>query len=271
MRRQRGQNASFIQSLQQGEKEEWLMERIEERRKRRSNNAAEAASAAQLLEQDLKAEQPLDGRSLIHVAAERGCSKLVVLVAEIIGPDIQDSLGRTPLMVSVISHQLPAVTSLLSARAALEAQDQAGKRALHHAVGPSPASALIVTHLVTMKAAINIRDNFGISPLDIAAAFGDSALESAKALIKGGAAVVTMNRAGLLPVEVAGASRRVLPSQGPEDASSHSTMPRWDGLGTTPLKQLLLLEDRRSRREFLPGVLGRGEKDRLRAGLPLFC
>jgi len=242
----------------------------------------------------LEAARPVDGYIPLHAAAMQNFARLTQqLVLGGARLDLPDTRGRTPLMLATEQGNVEAVKVLLRMRAAHDSVDASGKQPLHFAAHNSNSNEIIKL-LVQRHANIDARDHCGITPLMLAAS-KDSA-NSAQTFMNVGASKLDFDRFDRSSLDHSFAPRllsRKQPMSEPidrpsdrtslaegqcppslssrcitKDALLHmsatriATHPRWDALGDTHLRRLLLFEERTWRRQAVP-LLDSAMRDRL--------
>uniref|UniRef100_A0A673HGP3 Serine/threonine-protein phosphatase 6 regulatory ankyrin repeat subunit A n=1 Tax=Sinocyclocheilus rhinocerous TaxID=307959 RepID=A0A673HGP3_9TELE len=113
-------------------------------------------------------------RTPIHAAATNGhseCLRLLIGNADLQSAvDIQDGIGQTPLMLSVLGGHTDCVYSLINKGANVDAKDKWGRTALHR--GAVTGHEECVEALLQHSASFMVRDRRGRSPVHLAAACG---------------------------------------------------------------------------------------------------
>uniref|UniRef100_A0A8C1BTR0 Ankyrin repeat domain 28b n=1 Tax=Cyprinus carpio carpio TaxID=630221 RepID=A0A8C1BTR0_CYPCA len=113
-------------------------------------------------------------RTPIHAAATNGhseCLRLLIGNADLQSAvDIQDGIGQTPLMLSVLGGHTDCVYSLINKGANVDAKDKRGRTALHR--GAVTGHEECVEVLLQHSASFMVRDCRGRSPVHLAAACG---------------------------------------------------------------------------------------------------
>jgi len=110
---------------------------------------------------------------------QTGFEKFLLENADI---EIQDSNGRTPLLVAAQSDNTQALSRLLEAGASPLSKDKMGQTALHLAVN---GSIKLSSLLIKAKADVNAKNVGGVTPLMLAA--GTGKMELVKLLLSAGA------------------------------------------------------------------------------------
>lgn len=196
----------LLERMLAGEKEEALMKLICGRRLLEEHRTASPWCITNK-HQYLEAANKTNGRTALHLAAERDLAQLATcLVANRARVDLQDYFGRTALMVASAAGCTQAASALLEARAALDTKDNGHRQPLHHAVQRLEAAPAMVQLLVRARADINARDVFGHTPLALASAANIA--EPVAALLNNGGATITFDLQGRLPLDLAKSSRR---------------------------------------------------------------
>uniref|UniRef100_A0A671LEK8 Serine/threonine-protein phosphatase 6 regulatory ankyrin repeat subunit A-like n=1 Tax=Sinocyclocheilus anshuiensis TaxID=1608454 RepID=A0A671LEK8_9TELE len=113
-------------------------------------------------------------RTPIHAAATNGhseCLRLLIGNADLQSAvDIQDGIGQTPLMLSVLGGHTDCVYSLINKGANVDAKDMWGHTALHR--GAVTGHEECVEALLQHSASFMVRDCRGRSPVHLVAACG---------------------------------------------------------------------------------------------------
>uniref|UniRef100_A0A672TEL1 Serine/threonine-protein phosphatase 6 regulatory ankyrin repeat subunit A-like n=1 Tax=Sinocyclocheilus grahami TaxID=75366 RepID=A0A672TEL1_SINGR len=113
-------------------------------------------------------------RTPIHAAATNGhseCLRLLIGNADLQSAvDVQDGIGQTPLMLSVLGGHTDCVYSLINKGANVDAKDKWGRTALHR--GAVTGHEECVEALLQHSASFMVRDCRGRSPVHLAAACG---------------------------------------------------------------------------------------------------
>uniref|UniRef100_A0A672TD64 Serine/threonine-protein phosphatase 6 regulatory ankyrin repeat subunit A-like n=1 Tax=Sinocyclocheilus grahami TaxID=75366 RepID=A0A672TD64_SINGR len=111
-------------------------------------------------------------RTPIHAAATNGhseCLRLLIGNADLQSAvDVQDGIGQTPLMLSVLGGHTDCVYSLINKGANVDAKDKWGRTALHR--GAVTGHEECVEALLQHSASFMVRDCRGRSPVHLAAA-----------------------------------------------------------------------------------------------------
>lgn len=112
---------------------------------------------------DINAHAPDTGKTLLHIAAQRGHAEIVeFLMGRGANADARDRLGRTPLHLAAWSKKSDA-GKLLTNAANVDARDQHGLTPLHYAVRFGKYA--LTEHLICDKGADrHARDNMGNTP-----------------------------------------------------------------------------------------------------------
>lgn len=153
---------------------------------------------------DLAGVTDADGRAPLHLAAMIGNDKMVALLLDRYGADLQarDKFGNTPLMVAADHGAVGAIGVLADHGADLNARDKGEFTALHNAAGRGHEEA--VRHLVKHGADVNAVTARGQTPLHIAAIDRQSA--TAQTLLSAGAKTGLKDADGLTPMDIAKAN-----------------------------------------------------------------
>ncbi len=120
-----------------------------------------------------------DGATALHLAADRGMTKLATELARSRKAEIdaKDANGRTPLMLAAASARPEIVLVLVKAKADVQARDENELTPLHLAAEARRTD--IVRLLLDAGADINARDNTGRTALSVAYAQSDDELFAA--------------------------------------------------------------------------------------------
>jgi ankyrin repeat protein len=118
---------------------------------------------------NIHAKDAKEGRTLLHVAAERGCREVVeVLIAKGVDVNAKTQLGLTPLHMAA----LPEIAEMLIARGAeVNAMNAYGLTPLHAAARRRLNN--VVEVLITRGAGVNLVGPNGRTPLHVAAIYGE--------------------------------------------------------------------------------------------------
>ncbi|KAL8718945.1 MAG: hypothetical protein Q9225_003989, partial [Loekoesia sp. 1 TL-2023] len=116
--------------------------------------------------------EPDEGKTALHLAAERGETKIArTLLERMPNPDVQDQSGYTPLILAVQNNHEDMVKLLLEKRRNVNLQDQCGQTALHAAI--TEANENIVGLLLQADVDLELKDYSGRAALHIAAQIGN--------------------------------------------------------------------------------------------------
>eukprot|EP00929_Paragymnodinium_shiwhaense_P084073 TRINITY_DN44934_c0_g1_i1.p1 TRINITY_DN44934_c0_g1~~TRINITY_DN44934_c0_g1_i1.p1 ORF type:complete len:297 (+),score=43.89 TRINITY_DN44934_c0_g1_i1:227-1117(+) len=261
---------SLIKFVESGHKEDALVEFLR-RSEGKSLLEEEYRTAAPWSSwnriQYLEATRPTDGFAAVHIAAERGKTRLLEqIVASGARVDQKDHRGQTAFMVAAACGGLASLETLLRLGASLAAADEAGRRALHHAIHSRAWSPKAVEMLVNARAEVEVRDNHGITPVMLATATG--CLPTAEVLLQLGVRGHCFDDSARSLLNFARTSYRrsgrpvpsgIIPPPWPleggigegsgrtSDAGPKKYW-RWDEPGVNDMQRLLLADERERRR-----------------------
>ncbi|MFN7138109.1 MAG: ankyrin repeat domain-containing protein [Limisphaerales bacterium] len=166
-----------------------------------------------LLENGADAQHSINGYTLLHHAAFKGRVEIIPLLVEAGADPNAPPEGEipTPLMTAVRQTQQEAVVALVTAKADLNATNNAGRTALHLSllIQPPPGSGVggidIAKMLVSAGANLNIKDNEGRTPIFYALALNPlgpdrKQLEFIELILKHGADPNAMDNQELTPL-----------------------------------------------------------------------
>eukprot|EP00927_Polykrikos_kofoidii_P040876 TRINITY_DN34864_c0_g1_i1.p1 TRINITY_DN34864_c0_g1~~TRINITY_DN34864_c0_g1_i1.p1 ORF type:complete len:325 (+),score=41.27 TRINITY_DN34864_c0_g1_i1:115-1089(+) len=188
-----------------GEKEDKIVQLIRSRRLFEEQRTAAPWSVTNQVHY-LEMAKPADGRTALHIAAEKGHARLVeAIIRGGARVDLGDHRGCTALMIAAACGGVEVIVALLRAGSSPVMADRAGRQPLHHAMHDRDWAASAVKVIVGASADMEARDEHGLTPLMLGSATASPGVD---ALINLGARVLAFDRDGRTPLHHARLTRR---------------------------------------------------------------